>query len=117
LLVDDENVVLNVTKTMLQALGHRVFYATSGRGGGCPVYYEKKDEINLLIMDMIMPGISGNETFDRIRQINPNRKILLSSGYSVDGKAQEILDKGCNGFQKPFGLEQLAHEIRSIIET
>jgi CheY-like chemotaxis protein len=65
---------------------------------------------------MIMPGISGSDTFDRLRQTNPNVKVLLSSGYSLTGEAQAILDRGCNGFlQKPFKLEELSGKVREML--
>jgi CheY-like chemotaxis protein len=67
-------------------------------------------------MDMIMPGMSGGETFDRLRNINQDIKVLLSSGYSLNGQATQILRRGCDGFiQKPFNLNQLAEKIGSII--
>ena len=66
-------------------------------------------------MDMIMPGMAGGETFDRLRAINPSIKVLLSSGYSVNGQASKILHRGCDGFiQKPFNLNQLAEKIGKI---
>ena len=69
-------------------------------------------------MDMIMPGMSGSETFDRLKEINSDVKILLSSGYSVDGQATKILRRGCDGFiQKPFNMNQLAEKIQKIIPT
>jgi len=63
-----------------------------------------------------MPGMSGGETFDRLRKINQDIKVLLSSGYSLNGQATQILRRGCDGFiQKPFNLNQLAEKIGSII--
>ena len=77
---------------------------------------EKQKEIDLVILDMIMPGISGGETFDRLREINPGIKVLLSSGYSIEGQAKTIMDRGCNGFlQKPFQLEKLSRKVREMI--
>ncbi|MCX5815764.1 MAG: response regulator, partial [Proteobacteria bacterium] len=78
---------------------------------------EKRNEIDLVILDMIIPGISGGETFDRLREINPDAKVLLSSGYSINGQAQEIMDRGCNGFiQKPFHLGKLSSKIREMLD-
>jgi CheY-like chemotaxis protein len=77
---------------------------------------EKRDEIDLVILDMIMPGISGGGIFDALRKINSEVKVLLSSGYSLDGKAQAIMDRGCNGFlQKPFHPEILSRKVREIL--
>jgi len=115
LLVDDEQMVLEVSRDMLESLGYRVFAAGSGQEA-IAVYMEKKGRIDLVILDMIMPGISGGETFDRLREICPGIVVLLSSGYSVNGQAQEILDRGCRGFlQKPFTLEILSKKIREVL--
>lgn len=115
LLVDDEASILTVAKEMLEALGYRVYAAGSGQEG-IAVYREKRREIDLVILDMIMTGISGGKTFDHLREIDPAVRVLLSSGYSINGEAQEILDRGCNGFlQKPFHLEKLSGKIREIL--
>jgi CheY-like chemotaxis protein len=67
-------------------------------------------------MDLIMPGMSGGETFDRLKKINSQVKVLLSSGYSINGQAAKILERGCDGFiQKPFNLNQLSEKIQGII--
>jgi two-component system cell cycle sensor histidine kinase/response regulator CckA len=65
---------------------------------------------------MIMPDIGGGETYDQLKEINPKVKVLLSSGYSIDGQATEILERGCNGFiQKPFSMKELSQSIRKIL--
>jgi two-component system cell cycle sensor histidine kinase/response regulator CckA len=116
LLVDDEKMVLEVSREMLEFLGYRVHAAGSGQEA-LAVYMEKLKEIDLVILDMIMPGISGGETFDRLREINPDVRVLLSSGYSIEGQAKHILDRGCNGFiQKPFQLENLSRKVREILD-
>jgi PAS domain S-box-containing protein len=115
LLVDDEKMVLDVARAMLEFLGYRVHCVGSGQEA-VAVYHEMKNKISLVVLDMIMPGISGSETFDRLRGIDPGIKVLLSSGYSINGEAQAIMSKGCNGFlQKPFQLEQLAQKVRAVL--
>lgn len=115
LLVDDEKMVLDVNQEMLTSIGYKV-YAVDNCQEAIAVYTEKRNEIDLVVLDMIMPGLSGAETFDRLRQINPDVKVLLSSGYSLNGEAQSIMSRGCNGFiQKPFHLEQLSKKIREIL--
>jgi two-component system cell cycle sensor histidine kinase/response regulator CckA len=116
LLVDDEKMVLEVNKELLASMGYKVHAVGSGQEA-IAVYTEKKNKIDLIILDMIMPGISGSDTFDRLREINPEIKVLLSSGYSLNGQAQSIMDRGCNGFiQKPFRLEQLASKVREMLD-
>jgi two-component system, cell cycle sensor histidine kinase and response regulator CckA len=63
-----------------------------------------------------MPDLSGGETYDQLKQINPHVKVLLSSGYSRDSQASEILDRGCDGFiQKPFDIKELSRNLRHIL--
>jgi nitrogen-specific signal transduction histidine kinase len=116
LLVDDEQTVAEVTRELLVSLGYRVFVAGSGQDA-IAVYMVKGKEIDLVILDMVMPGISGGGTFDRLREINPEIRVILSSGYSINGQAQDILDRGCNGFlQKPFRIEQLSGKVREALD-
>jgi len=117
LLVDDEPMNLDVTRELLKSLNYQVYIAASGQEA-LALYIEKRKEIDLVILDMIMPGISGGETFDRLRKINPAVRVLLSSGYSLTGQAQEILDRSCNGFiQKPFHLQYLSDKVREIMDA
>jgi two-component system cell cycle sensor histidine kinase/response regulator CckA len=115
LLVDDADMVLEVGKEILEALGYTVFVARSGKEA-IALYEHNKDKIDLIILDIIMPAMGGAETYDRLKELNPDTKVLLSSGYSIDGQATEILKRGCNGFiQKPFNIEKLSHKIREIL--
>ncbi|MEI7635990.1 MAG: response regulator [Syntrophus sp. (in: bacteria)] len=116
LLVDDEAMNLDVTRDLLESINYKVYLAASGQEA-LAIFMRKKEEIDLVILDLIMPGISGSETFDRLRDIDPGVCVLLSSGYSLLGPAQEILDRGCNGFlQKPFHLRKLSEKIREILD-
>ena len=116
LLVDDEQMVLEVSKDLLEYLGYRVYAAGSGQEA-IAVYAEKRNEIALVILDMILPGMSGGETFDRLREIDPEIGVLLCSGYSIEGEAQQIMDRNCNGFiQKPFQLENLSRKVREVLD-
>ena len=115
LLIDDEPMVLEVGQQMLEKLGYEVITADSGRMA-LEILNTRHDDIDLVILDMIMPEISGGETFNRIRQMAPKLKVLLSSGYSINGQAIEILRRGCDGFiQKPFGLNDLSKRIRAVL--
>jgi PAS domain S-box-containing protein len=116
LLIDDEDMILDVGSQMLAGLGYTVFTARGGRNG-IDIYAEKTHEIDLVILDLIMPDMGGNVTFDRLREINPFVKVLLSSGYSLDGQAKDIMEKGCKGFiQKPFTLETLSQRVSGILD-
>ena len=116
LLIDDEEIVLDTGEQMLRRLGYEVFLAGSGQEA-LELYERDHNKIDLVLIDMVMPAIGGGETYDRMKEINPKVKVLLSSGYSVDGEATEILERGCDGFiQKPFDLEQLSRSIRDILD-
>lgn len=115
LIVDDEEMVLNVGAEILQMLGYRVFSARSGKEA-ISILEENKDEIDLVLLDMIMPEMGGSQAFDIIKKIKPDLKVLLVSGYSVTGDAEQILKRGCNGFiQKPFDIKKLSYKIRQIL--
>jgi CheY-like chemotaxis protein len=117
LVVDDEKMISEVSKELLESMGYRVYVAGSGQEA-LAVYMEKRNQIDLVILDMIMPGISGGETFDRLREINSKIKVLLSSGYSLDGEARTIIERGCDGFlQKPYQMKRLASKIREILDV
>jgi PAS domain S-box-containing protein len=115
LLVDDEEMVLDIGEKILMRMGYRVSVARSGKEA-IEVYNQESDSIDLVLLDMIMPDMCGGETFDHLKQINPGVKVLLSSGYSIDGQAGEILRRGCQGFiQKPFNIGQLSQKIRDVL--
>ena len=117
LLIDDERMILDVGCELLEELGYTVLSAVSGKEA-LEIFKKNSNKIDLVIMDMIMPGMGGGETFDHLRDINPDIKVLLSSGYSVDGQATKILRRGCNGFiQKPFNLNQLSEKIGKIMDA
>jgi CheY-like chemotaxis protein len=114
LLVDDEEAVLEVTAELVRRLGYTVLSARSGREA-MEIFARDGDRIDVAIVDMIMPEMGGGEVFDRFKRINPRVKVLLASGYSIQGQARTIMDRGCDGFlQKPFTLDDLSVRLRSI---
>jgi CheY-like chemotaxis protein len=116
LLVDDEKNNIAVTKEILESLGYRVMIAGCGQEA-IALYMERGREIDLVILDLIMPGMGGGKTFEALRDIDPDLKVILSSGYSVDGEARRIMEKGCNGFiQKPFTIADLSKKVREVLE-
>ncbi|MGD9017264.1 MAG: PAS domain S-box protein [Desulfobacterales bacterium] len=116
LLVDDERMILEVGRLMLERLGYQVLTANGGREA-LDRYDQDGHRISLVILDMIMPEMGGEETFDRLKAKNPNVAVLLSSGYSIEGQASDIIQKGCRGFiQKPFNMEALSNRLRAVFE-
>ncbi len=116
LLVDDEDLIIEVAGDMLETLGYTIFTAGNGEEA-IRVYQDNKEEIDIVILDMIMPGMNGEKVFDRLKDINPKIKVLLSSGYSINGQAVHILEKGCMGFiQKPFDLRALSQKVREVLD-
>ncbi len=115
LLIDDEEIVLNVSVAMLETLGYSVKAAMDGMEA-VRIFEEEKHAIDLVIIDMVMPSMDGGKVFDEIKRISPNAKTLLSSGYSMNRKATGIMERGCNGFlQKPFTLDQLSNKLRALL--
>jgi signal transduction histidine kinase len=116
LLVDDEEMVADTSEQMLKKLGFEVLLARGGREA-LEIYQKNQDRIHIVLLDMIMPDMGGGETYDRMKEINPEIRVLLSSGYSVDGRAEEILERGCNAFiQKPFNMNELSEKLREIFD-
>ncbi len=115
LLVDDEAMVLEVGGQLLNKLGYRVLTAASVEDA-LEVFAREMDRIDLVILDMIMPDMGGGEAFDRMKAKSPGVSVLLSSGYSLNGQAQEILNRGCSGFlQKPFDLKALSQKVAETL--
>ncbi|MFH1351501.1 MAG: response regulator [Pseudomonadota bacterium] len=116
LLVDDEEMILEVGERVLEKLGYKVIIARGGKEA-VEIYKEKMNEIDLIILDMIMPRMNGGQTFDRLKEINPDLNVLLSSGYHMDQLAKELLARGCTGFiQKPFHVNILSQKLREILD-
>jgi PAS domain S-box-containing protein len=114
LLIDDEEIIIDVGVELLRFLGYSVIAARSGKEA-LDIYQEKNHEIDIVILDMIMPQMGGDEVFDRLRKINPKARILLSTGYSLNGQAKKIMERGCSGFiQKPFTIDDLSKKLDEI---
>jgi len=116
LLIDDEDVIVAVSGEILESLGYNVLTARSGREA-IEIYKANREKVALTILDMIMPDMGGDETFDHLKEINPNVKVILSSGYSLNGQAIKIMEKGCYAFiQKPFTIMSLSQKIRDVLD-
>jgi PAS domain S-box-containing protein len=123
LFVDDEEMIVDVTRRMLENMGYKVLTARGGKEALELIEKACKDERSdvprphLVILDLIMPEMSGSETFARLRRISSDIKILLSSGYSLSAEARRLMKQGCDGFiQKPFTMKALSSKIREILE-
>ena len=117
LLVDDEDMILDIGRDLLEKLGYEVLTAKSGIEA-LEIYRTKQKKIDIVILDMVMPKMGGGDTYEKLRDIDSAVKVLLSSGYSIDGQASKILSRGCDGFiQKPFDIKSLSLEIRKILDN
>jgi len=117
MIVDDDQTVCNVGATMLKSLGYTVSVCMSGEEA-VKQYRELWRTIDLVLLDVIMPIMDGKEVFLLMRQINPDIVALISSGYSIDGKAEDILNEGARGFiQKPYRNSELSRRISEILKT
>ena len=117
LLVDDEDIIIDVGRDLLEKLGYEVLTAKSGREA-VEIYENNREKIDIVILDMVMPKMGGADTYEKLRDADPDVKVLLSSGYSIDGQASKILSRGCDGFiQKPFDIKSLSLEIRKILDN
>lgn len=108
LFIDDEPPILDFAAEFLELMGYTVFTA-SGGSEAVDIFRDKRGLIDLVVMDMIMPGINGSRLILMLKEINPEIRIILSSGYSMQGDVQKIMEHGCHGFiQKPFKMADLA---------
>jgi CheY-like chemotaxis protein len=100
---------------MLRKIGYTVHVAGSGEEA-LEFYQSQGHSIHLVILDIVMPGMGGGDVFDRLKEMDPAVRVMLASGYSLEGKALEIMKRGCVGFiQKPFNLAQLSEKVTSVL--
>ena len=117
LVVDDETIVLRVVKKSLERFGYRVYPASSGLEA-LELYSAKKDQISLVILDLTMPHMGGEETLDELKKIDPHVLVLLASGYAENDLTNLFEGKGAAGFlQKPFQAKQLIAKIEEILDS
>jgi CheY-like chemotaxis protein len=115
LLVDDEEIIIGVGRQMLEKLGFSVLTAKNGKEA-LDVYKNHQNNIDIVVLDMIMPGMGAAETYDELQSLNPTIKVLLSSGYGADQQTSELLGRGFSGFiQKPFNMQSLSEKIAEIL--
>ncbi len=116
LLIEDEKMVMNITEKMLESIGYNVLTAQTGKKA-INILNTFKSKIDLAILDIELPDICGKDLYSLLIQICPELKVIVCSGYSSDGPAQEILNMGAQAFiQKPFRLKQLSSKIKELID-
>lgn len=117
LLVDDEEVVIEAGEQMLSTLGYNVLVARGGMEA-LDIFKKNHEMIDMVLLDMVMPDMGGGEAYDRMKTINSGVRVLLSSGYSINGQASDILSRGCDSFiQKPFNLHHLSQKVREVLSA
>jgi len=115
LVVDDEEMVRNLAQRILSRYGYRVMSAKDGRSA--VEIYRREKGTGLVLLDMTMPGLSGRETLGEIKKQDPGVKVLLSSGYSLNGLGEDLLTNGAAGFvQKPYRASELARAVRQALD-
>ena len=115
LVIDDEDMVLGVAREMIEVLGYDVLCAGNGYEAE-RLFLENRDKIDLVICDMIMPEMTGEQVCQRLRKVSPDLRVLFASGYSVDTRTSELLKDACNGFiQKPFNIDSLSKKITEVL--
>lgn len=116
LVVDDEDMIIAIYQNILKIMGCKVLSAGGGKEA-IQIYKENREKIDMVILDMIMPEMGGRDVYDKLKEINPDVKVLLSTGYSLQNQVTEILEQGFVGFiQKPFNIRELSHKIREILD-
>lgn len=116
LIVDDEPFIIDVTRDILNTFNYKILAAKSGQEA-IRLYWQQGDRIDLVILDMIMPDMGGEDTFDLLKAIQPNVRVILFSGYSVTGQVQKLIDRGCRGFlPKPFSMTDLSEKVRTVLD-
>jgi CheY-like chemotaxis protein len=115
LVIDDEDTVLAIAARMLEVLGYRVLLARDGRQG-LEMYGQNRAEITGVLMDLTMPHLGGEETYRELRNVDPQVRVLLMSGYNEQEAVARFVGKGLAGFiQKPFSLENLKSSLRTVL--
>lgn len=117
LLVDDEKIIVDVARDMLEILGYQVIATQKGQDA-VDIYAREKDKIDLVIQDMVMPGMNGADLFQALKKINPDVKVILASGYVMNKQIAAVLEQGCRAFMpKPFRLEDLSLKVREVLDS
>ena len=117
LIVDDEKIMLDIQSLMLQKIGFDTLKA-SNSSEACRLYEDEKERIDIVVLDMLMPGEKGTDTYKRLKKMNPDIRVLISSGLEKNRDVEEILNDGQHGFiQKPFKFEEFTNNIDTVLSV
>ncbi len=115
LVVDDEEIIRNTAKVILMECGYDVITAKDGLDA-VGLFSRMHGQIAAVLLDMVMPRMSGKETFEEMRKIDPEVRVLLTSGFKRDERVQKVLDLGMVDFiQKPFTLQSLSEAVHKVV--
>ena len=117
LIVDDDKSILKVTEAMLNRLGYETVSADSGQSA-LDIYTEKHHAINLILLDLNMPGMGGKRCLKELLKINADAKIIILSGYAEEGLISDTIEEGAKAaIVKPVGMADLSKSIRRVMEN
>ena len=117
LIVDDEEIMLDIESFMLQKIGFNTLKAINSVEA-CRLYEDKKEHIDIVVLDMRMPDENGTDTYKRLKRMNPNIRVLISSGLEKNRDVDEILNDGQNGFiKKPFKFDEFTSNVNTILSV
>jgi CheY-like chemotaxis protein len=115
LIVDDEAAVLEICGEMLKRLGYSVLTAITGEEA-IARFKAEKDDIDLVILDLVMPGINGEGVYSHLTELKPDIPVLIASGYALEDQARKLLSRGAAGFiQKPYSVMDLSRKVRQVL--
>ena len=114
-MIEDEDVVIEVTQAMLERLGYRVMIAQTGKDA-IHITETFDGRIDLALLDIKLPDMEGGKVYPLIMEARPDLKVIVFSGYAIDGPARKILDAGAESFiQKPFSLATLSETLKKVL--
>ena len=117
LLVEDEDLVSDVTKRILERVGYTVLTAVNGKQA-LDLYLKNRDMISLVILDLIMPEMGGEVCLAKLLEIDPNVKILVASGYCRDGVEKKVIESGARSFIcKPYDSKRMLAAVRKVLDS
>ena len=115
LIIDDEAVIRKTATKMLELLGYNVLTAENGEKG-IKVFKEHQEEIRAIILDMAMPVMTGDEAYKRLKEIDPQVKVLVATGFTNDQRVRKTMEAGASGFmKKPYSINILSRKLHEII--